>query len=81
MNKDITHQVVITISSNKEDPNVSMEVKWNPLLGDDEIQEQGYVPASYKLAEHFLFATEAMINSAQLFEIDEGDLDASRSIN
>ena len=81
MSKPITHQVTITIASSDNDPNVQMEVKWDPLLGDDEIYEQGYTPAAYKVAERLLFATEDMIDMAQLFEIDEGDLDAGRSIN
>ena len=76
-----THQVVITISSHEGEPEVNLQVNWNPMLDDSEIAAQGYTPAAYTVAEHLLFATETMIDASQLFEIEEGDLDASRSIN
>ena len=76
-----THQVVITISSHEGDPEVNLQVNWNPLLDDSEILEQGFTPASYLVAQHLLFATEAMIDTAQLLEIEEGDMSAGRSIN
>lgn len=76
-----THKVVITISSYEDLPDVTLSMQWSPLLGDDEILELGYTPASYQLAEQFLLATEAMIDLTQLLEIDEGDLDAGRVIN
>mgnify|MGYP003479808055 CR=1 FL=1 len=76
-----THKVVITIVSREGDPDVNMKVEWEPLMGDDEIQALGYIPACYKLAENFLFATEAMIDTSQLLEIKEGDLSATRSLN
>lgn len=76
-----THKVVITIISHKDDPDVNMKVEWDPLMGDDEISEQGYVPAAYKLAENIVFACEDMANTAQLLELEEGDMDAERTIN
>lgn len=76
-----THKVTITIVSSEDNADVNMKVEWSPLLGDDELQKMGYVPAAYKLAENFLFATEAMVDMAQLLEIEEGDLGDERVIN
>lgn len=76
-----THTVVITIVSSKDEPDVTLKVEWDPLLGDDEIMEQGYIPASYRLAERFLFATEDLIDQSRLLEIEEGDMDDGRVIN
>lgn len=76
-----THKVVITIVSSKDEPDVTLKVEWDPLLGDDEIMEQGYVPAAYRLAERFLFATEDLIDQNRLLEIEEGDMDDGRVIN
>ena len=76
-----THQVIITISSHENDPDVNLQVKFNPLLDDDEITAMGYTPAAYKLAEYYLCATENMVDMEQLLEIEEGDLGPSRSLN
>lgn len=76
-----THQVTITLVSREDDTDVTMQIKWNPLLGDDEIEQLGYIPAAYQLADRFIDAAQLMIDTAQLLELDEGDLDAERSIN
>lgn len=76
-----THQVTIVISSQDDDPTVNLKVHWDPLLADNEAYEMGFVPAAYKTAEHLLFAIEGLIDNDQLLEIEEGDLDACRSIN
>jgi len=44
-------------------------------------RDSDYVPAAYKLAEHLLFATETLIDTSRLLEIDEGDLSDNRSLN
>lgn len=76
-----THTVVITLTSSEGDPNVTMSIKYDPLLGDDEIQQQGYTPAAYLLADRFLDTAQVMIDTAQLLDLEPGDLDASHSIN
>jgi hypothetical protein len=76
-----THQVVITITSHEDNPDVNLKVAFNPLLDDDEITAMGYTPAAYLLAERYLLATEQMVDTSLLLEIEEGDLSAGRSIN
>lgn len=76
-----THQVTITLVSSEDDPNITMKVQWSPLLGDDEIERLGYVPAAYQIADRFIDAAQMMIDTAQLLELEPGDMDASRSIN
>ena len=76
-----THQVVITISSKDDKPEVNMQVNWDPLLDSDEIESQGYTPAAYLVAENFLLGMEDMVAAQTLLELEESDLDADRVIN
>lgn len=81
MVKDPTHKVVITLVSKADEPDVNMKVEWDPLMGDDEMMEQGFEPAAYVVARNILFSMEDMVDKARLLELEEGDLDGSRSIN
>lgn len=76
-----THKVTITIISSEDDPDVTMKVSYDPFLDDVEIQQQGYLPAAYQLADRFIDSALVMVETAQLLEIEPGDLDAKRSIN
>ena len=76
-----THQVVITISSKDDKPEVNMQVNWDPLLDSDEIESQGYTPAAYLVAENFLLGMEDMVAAQTLLELEDSDLDADRVIN
>lgn len=76
-----THQVVITISSKDDKPEVNMQVNWDPLLDSDEIEAQGYTPAAYLVAENFLLGMEDMVAAHTLLELEDSDLDTDRIIN
>lgn len=53
-----THEVTVTVQSRLDEPGVALEVKWRPLLSDEEIQEMGYVPAAYQFVQYLLEAAE-----------------------
>lgn len=77
----VTHKVVITITSEGDKPNVNMAVEWDPLLTDEAAQEQGFVPASYKVAEALLLGLDNVIDPNSLAEITEEDLGLNRTLN
>lgn len=76
-----THKLVITVVSSKDDPNVTLTMEFDPLLSDEEVQDLGYVPAAYKLAENFLFSIENIIDTESLMEYSEEDLGLNRTLN
>lgn len=76
-----THQVVITISSKEDSPEVNMQVHWDPLLDNDELESIGFTPAAYLVAENFLMNMETLVATETLMELEESDLDDSRVIN
>ena len=76
-----THKVVITLSSQENSPEVNVKVEWQPLLGDDEIEALGYIPAAYSFAEGIIMSMETAMDMAKLLEVEEGDLDGNRTIN
>lgn len=76
-----THKVVITLTSSEDEAYVTMQVEWDPLLSDQALEEIGYEPASYKMAQNILFGIEGMVDMASLLEIEEGDVSPDRTIN
>lgn len=74
-----THRAIIEVTSYKDDPEVKLEVKWEPAIDDEDIEDQGYVPAAYHFVEQVLIATE--IASTGLIEFEEEDLDENRTLN
>ena len=76
-----THQVVITISSKDDKPEVNMQVNWDPLLDNEEVESLGYTPAAFLLAENFLMSMESLIAVETLLELEESDLDDSRVVH
>lgn len=76
-----THQVVITISSKDDKPEVNMQVNWDPLLDNEEVESLGYTPAAFLLAENFLMSMENLIAVETLLELEESDLDDSRVVH
>ena len=55
-----THQVTVLVQSQLESPEVHMEIKWQPLISDEEIEEMGYVPAAYKFIQSLLEMSELL---------------------
>ena len=76
-----THKVVITITSEGDKPNINMAVEWDPLLTDEAAQEQGFVPASYRVAETLLLGLDHIIDPDSIIEIAEEDLGLNRTLN
>lgn len=76
-----THKVVITLTSSEDDPYVTMQVEWDPLISDEKLQEGGYEPASYKMAQNILFGIEGMVDMATLLAVEEEDVSPDRTIN
>ena len=76
-----THQVVITISSKDDKPEVNMQVNWDPLLDMDEVEALGFTPAAYLLAENFLMSMDSLVATETLLELEESDLDDSRVVH
>jgi hypothetical protein len=76
-----SHKVTITLTSKDDEPYVTMQVNWDPLLTDDEVVAEGFEPAAYKMAQNLIFAVEGMMDMAKLLEVEEGDLDSNRSLN
>lgn len=78
-NKLPTHRVVLTATSYKDEPNIHVETKWEPLVGDEEIAELGYVPASYQFVDAALEAASMMAQGDIEMEVD--DLGHDRVLN
>lgn len=76
-----THKVVITLTSKDDEPYVTMQVNWDPLMSDDEVMAEGFEPAAYKMAQNILFGVEGMVDMANLLEVEEGDISPDRTIN
>lgn len=76
-----THKVVITITSEGDKPDISMAVEWDPPLMDEEAQEQGFVPAAYRVAETLLLGLDNIIDPDSIIEITEEDLGLNRTLN
>lgn len=76
-----THKVVITLTSSDDEPYVTMQVQWDPLLSDEQLLESGYEPASYKMAQNILFGVEGMVDMATLLAVEEEDVSPDRTIN
>lgn len=49
-----THVVTVTLSSINDGSNVRVEVKWDPDLEGADIEELGYLPASYQFVQEFI---------------------------
>lgn len=65
-----THEVVITLTSTDDNTDVSMQVEWNPRLTDDQIEELGYTPPAYTVAERFIMTVMEMITATHFMEED-----------
>lgn len=74
-----THRATITVTSQEDDPEVRLEVKWEPTIDGEDIEDQGYIPAAYHFVESVLIAAE--ISSDGLMDIEEEDLSEDRTIN
>lgn len=62
---DQIFQVSLVCTSVADDDNVQVEVKWSPDMEGTDIEELGYLPASYRfLQDHILPAlTEAFLEN------------------
>ena len=49
-----THKATLTVYSNGDDDMVSVKMVWDPDLTGMNIQDLGYLPASYQMVEEFL---------------------------
>lgn len=76
-----THQVVITISSKDDKQEVNMQVNWDPLLDNAEVESLGFTPAAYLLAENFLMSMENLIAVETLLEIEDSDMSDDRVVH
>lgn len=76
-----THKVIITLTSSEDEPFVTMQVNWDPLMSDEEVAASGYEPACYMMAQNILFGVEGMVDMASLLEVEEGDVSPDRTIN
>lgn len=74
-----THRVTVVVTSVNGEPEVHMEVQWEPLLSDDEIKDLGYIPAAYQFVDAALMTAAWM--AVGKAEIEEEDLSNDRVIN
>jgi hypothetical protein len=49
-----THRAIIIIASNGKEPDVNGCVKWDPDLEGKDIEDLGYLPASFMLVEDYI---------------------------
>lgn len=49
-----THEVVLTVRSNEDDPDCSFRVEWKPDISGEEYKAMGYQPTSHIFAEQWL---------------------------
>lgn len=47
----VTHQATLTIFSNEDQPDVWIQIDWEPKLTGGEMRELGYFPASYRFIQ------------------------------
>lgn len=76
-----THKVIITVSSEGDEPGINMSVQWDPLLTDEQVEELGFVPTAYRVAERMVLAVEPMIDPDSVQEFEEEDLGFNRTLN
>lgn len=74
-----TYKVVITAESTDDNPEVSLEVKWEPKLSDSDLQGLGYIPAAYNFVDTTLITAAMMATNGDQY-IEE-DLADDRTIN
>lgn len=74
-----THRVVVEVTSFEDNPEVHMEVKWEPTIDGKDIEDQGYIPAAYLFVQQCLLAAEAA--SEGLMDVEQEDLDPDRTLN
>lgn len=74
-----THQVTVVVTSHEDSPEVHMEVKWEPAIGGQEIEDQGYIPAAYLFVQNCLLAAEMATEG--LMDVEQEDLDPARTLN
>jgi hypothetical protein len=56
-----------------------MEVKWEPTIDGEDIEDQGYIPAAYQFVQQVLLTAEVV--SDGLMDIEEYDLSEDRTLN
>ena len=49
-----THKTILTVYSNADDSMISVRVQCDPFLDGKDIQELGYMPASYLFLQEYL---------------------------
>ena len=79
MTEAATHKVTVVVTSNADDPDVHMDVQWEPLLSAEQVAEMGYIPAAYQFIETVL--TTAVWMAQGQAEIETEDLSDERVIN
>lgn len=76
---EFTHKAVIEVYSTLDSPEVHMEVKWEPTIDGEDIEDQGYIPAAYQFVQQVLLTAEVV--SDGLMDIEEYDLSEDRTLN
>ena len=51
---EYTHKAVLTVYSNGSNNMISVKVSWEPPITPEEIQEAGYLPASYQFIQDYM---------------------------
>lgn len=73
-----THAAVMTIASSGEDNNVAVEIRWEPELEGTEVEDLGYLPASYKFVQAYVMPMlEEVFMNEEYPELQELNPDSS----
>lgn len=51
---DVTHTAVLICTSIGAGEDVQVEVRWNPDIEGEDVEELGYLPASYKFIQDYI---------------------------
>lgn len=66
------YTAVIVVSSVGRDGEVSLSVEWNPNLTGKDIEEAGFIPASFKFVQDFIMpALEDAFQDSEYAEIED----------
>lgn len=74
-----TYTATIIISSTGKNNDVSLSIEWSPELNKQEIDNIGFLPASFQFVEEFIVpALEEAYQASYDFEVEDVE---SRSVN
>lgn len=73
------YKVTVTAESTDDNPEVSLEVVWEPTLSDVDLESLGYIPAAYNFINTTLVTAASMAVGGG--SLQEEDLADDRTLN